>query len=123
MSASPRGARPKDTQPTGRWASYPGVHRPHGLLSDRCLAKRPAPDQGSAGEDRRRVRGGGTPGQRPTHKSPGRGALGAAMMSRLSPAPGPQCFLSLGLRVCNPDVHANAERTYGLESAQAQSVQ
>lgn len=70
VRASPRGARPKDTQSAGRWASYPGVHRPHGSLSDRCLAKRPAPNQGSAGEDRGRVRSGGAVGQRPTHKPP-----------------------------------------------------
>lgn len=64
----PRGALPSEPPPQGtapgsrrerasprrpprghaaRWASYPGVHRPHGSLSDRRLTERPGSSPGS----------------------------------------------------------------------------
>lgn len=92
--ASPRGARPKVMRPAGRWASYPGVHCPHGSLAGRRLAELNRPDHGPSGEGKGRVRGGGAVSQCNTHKPRTQRTGG----SHDTPPPGSRCFSSLVLK-------------------------
>lgn len=94
--------------PARRWASYPGVHRPHGPLSDRRLAELPGPNRVSAESAE------GGPGAvesavsaLPTgSRTPHSGGVHDA---RLGPAPSLMALSLIGpLRAHDPDVHADA---------------